>query len=241
MTAISPSIETSWTLDPRRDALRDLRAVAPGVIPFGMFLGMTITITGSGAFAGLFGAAAVYAGSAQLATISVLHLGSGLLTAVAAGVVVNARILLYGAALEPWFRSQPRWFRLLGVQFVLDQTYLATVERPGYRNSALFRRYWLWIGLSLLGVWLAAVGTGIALGPLVPDMPHLVLVGTALFTAMLVPRLVSRPSCLAAAAATLAALVTSQVAPTAAILAGAATGVLAAVLVSPKDGRDAST
>jgi predicted branched-subunit amino acid permease len=242
MTTIAPSVETtSRALDPRRDALRDLRTVAPGVIPFGMFLGVTITVTGTGALAGLLGAAAVYAGSAQLATISVLHLGSGLLAAVAAGVVVNARILLYGAALEPWFRSQPRWFRLLGVQFVLDQTYLSAVERPEYRDSAVFRRYWLWMGLSLLGVWLAAVGTGVALGPLAPDMPHLILVGTAMFVGMLVPRLVNRASCVAAAAAAVAALGASHVAPTAAILAGAAAGVLAAVLVSRRDAGEASS
>ena len=217
------------TLDPRRDALRDLRAVSPGVIPFGIFLGVTVTVTGTSAFAGIFGAAFVYGGSGQLATISVLHLGATLLAAVTAGVVVNARILLYGAALEPWFRTQPRWFRLLGPQFVLDQTYLSTVGRPAYRDDdEQFRSYWLWLALSLLGVWTTAVGTGIALAPLVPDMPHLILVGTGLFVAMLVPRLVTLPNCVAALTATATALLVAQVAPQAAILAGAVAGVAAA-------------
>jgi predicted branched-subunit amino acid permease len=222
------------TVRPRRDALRDLRTVSPGLIPFGMFLGVTVSVTGTGALAGLTGAAAVYGGSAQLATTTVLHVGSGLLTAVAAGVVVNARILLYGAALEPWFRGHPRWFRLLGPQLVIDQTYLSTVERPGYRHSAEFRRYWLWLGLSLLVTWITAVGSGIALAPLLPDLPHLVLVGTALFVAMLVPRLVSLPSWVAALTAAVAALAVTQVAPHLAILAGAAAGMLAAVAVSSR-------
>ena len=222
------------THDPRRDALRDIRRVSPGVVPFGVFLGVTVTATGTGAFAGLFGAALVYGGSAQLATISVLHLGAGLLGAVAAGVIVNARIMLYGAALEPWFRGQPRWFRLVGPQFVLDQTYLSTVERSAYRHDgALFRRYWLWLALSLLGVWTTAVAAGIALAPLVPHMPHLVLVGTGLFIALLVPRLASLQNCVAALTATAAALLVAQVAPQAAILAGAAAGVAAASFVRP--------
>jgi predicted branched-subunit amino acid permease len=221
------------TLDPRRDALRDLRIMAPGVIPFGIFLGLTITVTGTGTFAGLFGSGLVYGGSAQLATVTVLHLGSGLLAAVAAGVVVNARFLLYGAALEPWFHGHPRWFRLLGAQFVLDQTYLSAVRHPAYRGSAQFRRYWLWLALSLLAVWTAALSAGITLAPLIPDMPHLVLVGTAMFVAMLVPRLIDLPSLVATGAASLAALVATQVLPNAAVLAGAAAGVIAAWLVRP--------
>jgi len=220
---------------PRRDALRDLRTVAPGVIPFGMFLGMTVTITGTGIFAGLLGAPVVYAGSAQLTTITMLHLGSGLLTAVAAGAALNARFLLYGAALEPWFRDQPRWFRLLGPQFVLDQTYVSAAARPVYAEEggrSDFRSYWLWLATSLLAVWSGAVSAGIVLAPLLPDVPHLVLVGTAMFVALLVPRLVSRTSCVAALAAAVTALLVEQAAPDVAILAGAAAGVVAAILTA---------
>ena len=223
-------------LDPRRDALRDLRTVLPGVVPFGIFLGMTVTLTGSGAAAGLLGAGLVYGGSAQLTTITVLSLGSGLVTAVAAGLVVNARILLYGAALAPWFRDQPRWFRLVGAQFLLDQTYLSAVARPAYgERPALFRRYWVWLGLTLLAVWLVAVGSGMALAPLVPDLPHLVLVGTAMFVALLVPKLVDRPSLASALVAATTAALVAQVVSNIAVLAGAAAGVACAVLVS-RDG-----
>ena len=69
---LSPVVDhvvPALALDPRRDALRDLRTVLPGVVPFGIFLGMTVTLTGSGAAAGLLGAGLVYGGSAQLTTI----------------------------------------------------------------------------------------------------------------------------------------------------------------------------
>jgi predicted branched-subunit amino acid permease len=61
-----------------------------------------------------------------------------------------------------------------------------------------------------------------------------VLVGTALFVAMLVPRLVSLPSWVAALVAAVAALAVTQVAPHLAILAGAAAGMVAAVAVSSR-------
>jgi predicted branched-subunit amino acid permease len=136
---------------------------------------------------------------------------------------------LYGAALEPWFRDQPRWFRLLAPAYIQDQTYLSTVERPAYRG-AQFRRYWWWLGSTLLVVWTGSVVLGMTVGPLLPDLPHLGLVGTALFVAMLTPRLVTRPDVAAAGGAGLAALVVQAVAPELAILAGTAVGVVCAVL-----------
>ena len=64
---------------------------------------------------------------------------------------------------------------------------------------------------------------------------HLVLVGTAMFIAMLVPKLVNRASWVAAAASAGTAVLVAQVAPNIAILAGAAAGMLAAVVVDRRE------
>lgn len=212
----------------RRAALRDVLAVSPGIVPFGVMLGVTVVSTGTGGFAGFLGAGLVFGGSAQLTTISVLHLGAGLVAAVLSGIVVNARILLYGAALEPRFRHQPLWFRLLGPQFIQDQTYLSASARDF--GPAEFRRYWAWLGGVLLTVWTGSVASGILAAPLLPPLPHLGLVGAALFVAMLVPRLVDRTTVVAAAVAAGAALGVVQLLPNLGILGGTAAGVLAAML-----------
>ncbi|MET0998514.1 MAG: AzlC family ABC transporter permease [Marmoricola sp.] len=214
--------------DLRRAALRDILAVMPGVLPFGVTLGIAAQTMGTGAPAALVGAVAVYGGSAQLATMTVLHAGAGLLAAVLSGVVVNARLLLYGAALEPRFRDQPLWFRLLAPQFIVDQTYLAAIGRPQVRGAD-FRQYWAWLGGFLLLGWVGAVALGLFVGPQLPAMPHLVLVGTALFVALLVPRLVDRDTVVAAGVSVVTALVVHRVAPEGAILVGTVTGVAAAL------------
>jgi predicted branched-subunit amino acid permease len=216
---------------PARDALRDIRDVSAGIVPFGLFLGITLTAYGEHPLGVLVGAAAVYGGSAQLATATVLHTGAGLLAAVLAGAVVNARLLLYGAALEDRFRDQPPWFRWLGPATLLDQTYLSALNRPAYRGAG-FRRYWGSLGLGLLVVWLAAVAVGVAAGPLLPDLPHLVLVGAAMFLAMLLPRLVDRPSVVAALVGAAVSALAAYVVPEVAVLAGALAGVLAAVVAN---------
>lgn len=213
----------------RRDAVRDIAALSPGIVSFGVMLGVTVVSTGTGRLAGVLGAALVFGGSAQLTTLTVLHLGAGLLAAVLSGIVVNARILLYGAALEPRFRHQPRWFRLLGPQFIQDQTYLSASARTDY-SPAEFRRYWGWLGFVLLSVWTCSVVAGVLAAPLLPPLPHLGLVGAALFVAMLVPRLVDRTSVIAAAVAAATALGLVHLVPTLGILGGTTAGVLAAMM-----------
>lgn len=189
----------------RRDAFSDVLAVVPGIVPFGVTLGMTAVSIGTSAVSMLLGAASVYGGSAQLTTMTLLHLGAGLGAAVASGLVVNARVMLYGAALEPVFRHQPLWFRLLGPAFILDQTYVSATARHGY-TAAEFRRYWAWLGFALLAVWIASIATGLLVGPALPPLPHLVLVGTALFVAMLVARLADTASVVGALTAAVVAL-----------------------------------
>ncbi|RYP85363.1 hypothetical protein EKO23_12840 [Nocardioides guangzhouensis] len=227
--ALRPDLPALDRRELRRRARADVLAVAPGVMPFGLVLGVTVVALGGSRAAALFGAAAVYGGSAQLTTTTVLHLGSGFLAAVAAGVVVNARVMLYGAALEPMFRHQPRWFRLLGPQFLLDQTYLAATRREA-SGPAEFRRYWGWLGTYLLLAWLVAVAVGLALGPLLPPLPHLGLVGVALFVAMLVPRLVSRTVLLVAGTSGAVAIAVAHLVPEVSILSGCAAGVLAGIV-----------
>jgi predicted branched-subunit amino acid permease len=215
---------------PWRDAARDVRAVSAGVGAFGLFLGITLTTYGEHPLSVLAGAAAVYSGSAQLATSTVLHAGAGVAAAVAAGAVVSARLFLYGAALAHRFRDQPRWFRWLGPAILLDQTYLSAIARPTYTGAA-FRRYWGWLGLDLLLVWLAAVVVGLAAGPLLPALPHLVLIGAAMFLAMLVPRLTDRASLAAAAVGAAVTLLGCLVVPDVAVLAGTSAGSAAAAMV----------
>ena len=222
--------------DLRRAALRDILAVLPGVVPFGITLGIAAQSMGTGAPATLAGAVLVYGGSAQLATMTVLHTGAGMVAAVLSGLVVNARLLLYGAALEPRFRGQPSWFRLLAPQFIVDQTYLSAVGRPEVRGAD-FRRYWGWLAAFLLLGWFGAVTTGLLVGPRLPPLPHLALVGSALFVALLVPRLVGRDAVVAAGVSVAATVVVGRVAPEAAILAGTVMGVAAALALRERSRR----
>jgi predicted branched-subunit amino acid permease len=87
----------------------------------------------------------------------------------------------------------------------------------------------------LLVVWTGSVLLGLVLGPVLPPLPHLALVGTALFVAMLVPKLVDRTTVLAAAAAAGVALAVLRLVPELGILGGTAAGVVAALLTGERE------
>jgi predicted branched-subunit amino acid permease len=215
----------------RRLALTDARTVLPGMVPFGIMLGVTVVTTGADPLAELVGGAAIYGGSAQLTAITLLDRGLGALAVLLTAAVVNARLLLYGAAMGRRFREQPLWFRCWGPHFIIDQTYLMASDRPELAGID-FRRYWRWLGGAVLVVWTSSIGVGISLGPTIPALPHLTLVGAAMFLGMLMPRLTERPAVLAALVGGLVAAATSLVLPAVGIVAGAVAGVAAALAVS---------
>lgn len=217
-------------------ARTDVAAIAAAVVPFGIVVGVATADAGLPLSTGLLGAAAVYGGSAQLTATTTLAAGGTLVAAVVAGLVVSGRLVLYAAALAPLFRDQPRWFRWFAVQFVVDQTYLAATDRAG-ASPGWFRRYWLGLGGLLLAVWAAAVGIGILVGPLLPNLPHLGLVGAALFVCLLVPRLASLPALAAAAAGGVVALLGTWLLPGQGVLLGAAAGVAAGLATDREQGR----
>ena len=207
-------------------ALRDTASVALGMVAFGMTLGVTVSVLGFGTLPGLVGAAAVYSGSAQLTAITLVHQGAAFLGVVVSAAVVNSRLLLYGASLSPRFRGQPAWFRWLAPHFVIDQTYLLSCAQPDL-DPQIFRRYWGWLGTFVLVVWSSSIAVGMIAGPVLPAMPHLGFVGTAMFLGMLAPRLTNRPALAAAVAGGLVAAAVGVVRPELGIVCGAVAGVMA--------------
>jgi predicted branched-subunit amino acid permease len=214
-----------------RTAAGDLAPVLVGLAPFGLLVGVTAAATGIPAGPGTLGAALVYGGTAQLTAMTLHASGSGLAGILLAVAVVNARLLVYGAALEPMFRGQPAWFRWLGPHFVVDQTYLLAMGRRDDIgvDPRRFRSYWLWLGAVLAAAWLSCVGVGALVGPALPHWLPLGSAALAAFVGLLVPRLRDRPAAVAAATAASAAVAARHLPTGGGVLVGSLVGCLAAV------------
>ena len=149
----------SWSRATRA-GLRDLAPALIALAPLGVVVGVTVHQTAVSTLVGVGGAPTIFAGTAQLSVLTLLKSGAGVLTIVASATLINARILLYAAVLEPHFRGQPRWFRWLGPHFLVDPTFALVTARQDLDSPGSFRRYWVSMGAVFVLAWTSLVAVG---------------------------------------------------------------------------------
>ncbi|WP_413817089.1 AzlC family ABC transporter permease [Pusillimonas sp.] len=110
----------------------------------------------------------VYAGSAQLTALPLMMAGAPLWLIFAAGFVVNIRFIIFGAALQPYFRkySWPKRLALgywcSDLVFVFFMTRYGDARRKGTRGQLWYYLgiivpgWFLWQFFSLLGIYMGA-------------------------------------------------------------------------------------
>ncbi len=136
-------------------------------IPFGFVLGLAIVEGQMPAAVGWLSSPIIFAGASQLAVVTLAGTAS-VWAVIVAGLVINARHVMYSAALAPTFQRQPAWMRWVGPFFLIDQVFALAVLQVD-RPPAEFRRYYLSAGLFFYLNWQWAVALGMVVGPIVPE------------------------------------------------------------------------
>lgn len=168
----------------RRGVLDALPLYVPAV-PFALVIGLAIGEAGINAFVGWSGSWIIFGGAAQLTLISLLGSGAAVAAATTAALVVNARHLMYSAALAPTFQRQPVWFRWLGPYILIDQLFaLSSVQQE--RDESWFRTYYLAAGATFWILWQLTTALGLAIGPVVPTEWNLEFAVPILFLGLIV-------------------------------------------------------
>ena len=189
------------------------RAVAPLAIAaasFGAAFGILAQTAGMGSVAPIVMSATTFAGAAQFAAASVLDEGGGILAAVGAAVLLNARYAAISLAVAPDFKGS-RLRRFLESQLIVDESW-AVAQVGGGRID---RRLLVGAGLVLFPFWVGGTAVGVLFGDVLGDPERLGLDAAfpALFLALLVTQLVNRRAVFAAVAGGLIALVLIPIAP----------------------------
>lgn len=168
-----------------RRAILDALPLYVPAVPFALVIGLAIGEAGVNAFAGWSGSWIIFGGAAQLTLISLLGSGAAVAAAVTAALVVNARHLMYSAAMAPTFQRQPAWFRWVGPYLLIDQLFaLSSVQQD--REERWFRTYYLTAGLTFWTLWQATTALGLAIGPVVPEEWRLEFAVPILFLGLIV-------------------------------------------------------
>jgi 4-azaleucine resistance transporter AzlC len=164
------------------DGARAAASIAPAVAAFGLSFGVLARAAGLGWAAPLVMSATTFAGSAQIATVSILGNG-GAAAAIAAAVMLNARYVPIGISVAPWFEGSPAK-RLLRAQLIVDESWAIALRRREGPNL----RVLLGAGGLLWVCWNGGTALGVLLGNAIGDPSRLGLDAAfpALFLALLV-------------------------------------------------------
>jgi 4-azaleucine resistance transporter AzlC len=202
---------------------RGVRLAAP-LVPAAAALGASFGVLARTAHfdvvAAVLMSATTFAGSAQVAAVSVLGAGGGVAAAVVAALLLNARYAPIGISVAHGFRGHVAR-RLAESQLVVDESWaLSGGGTPGFDRLIL-----LGVGVTLWFAWVGGTLVGALLGQAIGDPSAFGLDGafTALFVALLAQQLRDRRRVAAAVTgAAIAALLTPFVPPGVPIVAATA-------------------
>lgn len=158
---------------PREGVIAGLRKglpVAVTAIPFGIAFGAMAVDAGGSWFDAMLMSVVLFAGAAQMAAVQLTADGAPQWVVIAIVVLINARFLMYSAAMAPHFRAVTRW-RRLGLAYILtDQAFAMTGaqmhDRPPSWSPV---RFYLGVAMGLWVLWLVGTAIGASAGELVPD------------------------------------------------------------------------
>lgn len=138
----------------------------------------------------------VYAGSAQLTALPLIMAGAPLWLIFAAGFVVNIRFIIFGAALQPYFRKYS-WLKRLALGYWLsDFVFVFFMSRFGNaRRKGTRGQLWYYLGVIVPGwfVWQTFSVLGIYIGAFVPASWSLEFAATLALMAIAIPLVKNMP------------------------------------------------
>ena len=207
-----------------RRGVRLAAPVVPAAAALGASFGVLARTAHFDAAAAVLMSATTFAGSAQVAAVSVLGAGGGVAAAVVAALLLNARYAPIGISVAHGFRGSVAR-RLAESQLVVDESWaLSGGGTPGFDRPVL-----LGVGATLWFAWVGGTAVGALLGQAIGDPSAFGLDGafTALFVALLAGQLRDRRRVAAAAVgAAIAAVLTPFTSPGVPIVAATAAAVV---------------
>jgi 4-azaleucine resistance transporter AzlC len=193
-----------------RDGFRAGAPLAPAPFVFGVAFGVLAHSAGMGVAAPIVMSATTFAGSAQFAAASVLDDRGGVLAAIVAAVLLNARYAPMSIAVAPLFQG-PVLRRLVAAQLIVDESWALAARGPGRFDRGVI----LGVGLLFYPLWVAGTALGALAGDVVGDPERLGLDAAfpALFLALLVPQVRGRTALAVALLGGMTALVLLSLTP----------------------------
>ena len=193
-----------------RDGARKIAPIGVAAFVFGASFGVLARASGIASVEAIVMSATTFAGSAQFAVASILGAAGGVVSAIVAATLLNARYAPISVSLAPVFVGGPIR-RLFESQLIVDESWAMSRREDGRYDRKLL----VGGGLVLYACWVSGTVVGALAGDALGDPAALGLDAAfpALFLAILVTQVHDRQALAAAVLGGLIALVLLPVAP----------------------------
>ena len=217
----------------RRLAVESL-GIAASATGFGFVYGLAARGAGFSPIEAMAMSVLVFAGAGQFAAVGYVANGLAWPGVILLTALLNARHLLYSAALAPWLRGRPTWKRAVMAHFLTDEAFALSIAYFQRIGRADDRGYWIAAIGSTFIPWNLATLAGVTLGGRIADPATfgLDVVFPAAMAGLCVGLVTGRRELVAAAVgATVGVFASLAVGTGAGIVAGGVLGPLAGLLV----------
>jgi predicted branched-subunit amino acid permease len=196
----------------QRTLYRDIALVCLADAIVAASFGATATSGGLPAWVPILMSLITFAGGAQLAAVTIVLAGGSPVSAVAAGALLNSRLIPYGFTVADITGTGPWYRRLISAHLTTDEAVAFTMGQRSERD----RRFAFWAtGITLFVLWNIATVVGTIAGTMIKNTGAFGLDATfpAVMLALALPTVTDRRTGAAAGTGALAAVALTPVLP----------------------------
>lgn len=183
----------------------------------------------------------VFAGAAQFAAVGYVATGLAWPAIILLTALLNARHLLYSAALAPWLRGVPVGRRAMMAHVLTDESFALTMSHFRRLRRPDERGYWIAAIGAVFIPWNLATLAGVALGAQIPEPARfgIDVIFPAAMIGLAVGLITGRRELVAAIVGAGVGVVAALMAsPAVGIVTGGVVGPLVGLLVPARDARE---
>ncbi len=235
---LAPGTTTMSLAASRRRLLMDSLGIMVSASGFGLVYGLSARAAGFSPIEAGAMSLIVFAGASQFVAVGYVLGGFSWLAIVLLTAFLNARHLLYAAALAPYLAEKPRALRAAMAQVLTDEAFALAIAHFRRIGRADVPGYWLGAIVSTFIPWNLATLVGVTIGGSIPDPTRfgLDVIFPAAMGGLAVGLITGRRELVAAVSGAVIG-VASGLAwdPAAGIIAGGILGPLVGMAVRPRD------
>src|SRR5262245_15570114 len=222
----------------RQRLLLDSLGIVASASGFGLVYGLSARAAGFSPLEAGAMSLIVFAGASQFVAVGYVLGGFSWLAIVLLTAFLNARHMLYAAALAPYLSKEPRWMRAAMAHVLTDEAFALAVAHFRRIGQADIRGYWIGAIVSTFIPWNLATLVGVTIGGSIPDPSRfgLDVIFPAAMGGLAVGLITGRRELVAAiAGAVVGVAVGLAWDPAAGIIAGGVVGPLVGMAVRPAE------